>query len=801
MNFVSRLKAGRCVQKLKASTPPSPEEIEEVKVRLRELGEDAIRPLLESLGHGVARGPAMDVLESLLSDDTLAVFVEALASPNPAVVSGVTKVLARTKHYQAFPLVELLGDASLPKAALEAVLFEKAKEIPSWRLVEAIPDLPRDSRTVVFRLLERATDESAVEPMVALLEHEDWSVRLYMARLLGEFPRAEVRKGLVKLLRDKNKEVRRQAVKSLHQIKATDSIPELVNALRDGDLKVQSAAIDAVSGLGDASSVNDLLEVLKDQNEYSRRAAVEVLNEIATTEAVQDLVRALRDEDWWVRVRAADALGSLGGDHVVQAVIGLLDDDDDFIRRYAVEILNAVTNEKAVAPLVQALDDPDWWVRERSIDALAKTGDPRAVEPIVGLMERDPGVAALCARALGELGHADAVRPLCRLATSSDEEGRREAVSALRALDSKDLPPELRTALQTVLKQTPASNTPISGGNAPLRVERAGQPMDLESLRNNRAPAKRAPTPSTDGTLTPSSPSATPAPVLNYHHLPSDTILLDRYLVRRRIGQGGFSAVYLVHDQAVQEEMILKILNPQLSTDDVALRRFVQELKVTRRLTHERIIRLYDFLDLGGAHAVSMEYFPGRDLGKVIDAEAPLPTRRVLGIAVQICEGLAAAHAGGVIHRDIKPANVLTGKDDTVKICDFGLASGGQQIGSRLTKSGFLIGTPEYMAPEQISGEEVDHRADIYSLGVLLYEMLCGIQPFAGETPVKVLFQHLEGEAKPLRDMVPGISSEVEELVGWTMARERRARPADANELKTAIENLLATMGAALPEA
>ena len=275
---------------------------------------------------------------------------------------------------------------------------------------------------------------------------------------------------------------------------------------------------------------------------------------------------------------------------------------------------------------------------------------------------------------------------------------------------------------------------------------------------------------------------------------------MDRYTIRRRIGEGGFSAVYLVRDEAVGEDVILKILNPQLSADEVALKRFVKELRLTRRLTHERIIRLYDFLDLGGAHAVSMEYFPGKDLGKLIDAEGPLPVRRVLGIASQICEGLEAAHAAGIVHRDIKPANVLVGEGDKVKIVDFGLASGSQQMESRLTKSGFLIGTPEYMAPEQIRGDGVDSRADIYSLGVLLYEMLSGKQPYTADTPVKVLFLHLEGEAAPLRERVPGLPAEVERLVTWTMARERDDRPENARELQAAIEGVLTGLGTALAE-
>ena len=204
------------------------------------------------------------------------------------------------------------------------------------------------------------------------------------------------------------------------------------------------------------------------------------------------------------------------------------------------------------------------------------------------------------------------------------------------------------------------------------------------------------------------------------------------------------------------------------------------ELKVTRKITHRNVIRIYDFLDLGGARAVSMEYFPGRDLGKLLAEESPLDPARSLRVIAQVCEGLAAAHAVGVVHRDIKPPNILVGMDDETRVVDFGLASAGQQSGSRLTKSGLLIGTPEYMAPEQISSEEVDHRCDIYSVGIVMYEMLTGVRPYTAETPVKVLFRHLEGEATPMASLAPHLPDSLIALTMSTMARHREDRPESA---------------------
>ncbi len=790
MKLVQQLRAGRFIQKLKASRTLAPEAVAEARERLVALGPDALSAVFECLGHGDARGPAMEVLGRLLTDETLPAYIDALTSPNPAVVSGVTRVLGQGRGYDPAPFLDLLADPTLPKPVVEAVLAEQAAHMPAHRLVSALPGLSKDARGVVFRLLERRVDAGAIPAMLELVGHEDQWMRLYMVRLLGRFDDGRVVRALPRLLHDPHPGVRLEAVRSLRQLGARSQIAALVGVLRDEDLRVQTEAIDAVTELGDAKAVPHLLEVLQDESEQTRRGAVEVLNVLATTEAVQDLVRALRDADWWVRVRAADALGGLGGPRVVEAVVGLLGDEDEFIRRYAVEILNAVPSERAVEPLVHALRDPDWWVRERSIDALAKTGDPRAVDPLLELMGMDPSVAPLCARALGSLGDVRAAEPLRELTASDSEEVRREAVEALRLLSRKALSEEDRERVNRALAAVRVGESPAGAEGIPLRVggrePRAdpgtGHDRPLPPVPETAAP--RAPGPGSGGAG--ATPGGTPAP--DFRELVPGTILLHRYRVLEKIGRGGFGAIYLVEDAAVQDRIILKILNPHLSGDEAALTRFVQELKLTRRISHRNIIRIYDFIDLGSAHAVSMEYLPGRDLGRLMNEEGRLGPERCLGIAAQVCAGLAAAHAEGVIHRDIKPGNILVGADDGVKIVDFGLAWAERGRGSRLTKSGILIGTPEYMAPEQIQGEAVDHRLDLYSLGIVMYEMLTGRAPFTADTPVKILFQHLEGEAPDLVRLNPDTPPEVAALVGEAMARDPEARPATAEELRQRIE-------------
>ncbi len=784
MKFVDDFVARRRAHALRSARSASEADLTRHVDELVAMGPAAIVPVSECLSHGEARGPALLVLDRLLTDETFESYIALLASPNPTVVSGASRVLCSGKRFTPRRLLAALKDGALPRPTLKPLLDAHVASLPAGDLVAAFPTLTRDAQVALLNAFESVTDPNLVPALAQLLAHADPWVRGSLAKFLAHRPGPGVIPGMIRLLSDSEKRIRLEAVHALHTLGAREAVGALLGSLEDPDLKVQSAAIDALRELADVSTVPQLVDVLAHESEYVRRGAVEVLNEVATAEAIQDLVRALRDADWWVRVRAADALGTLGGETVVIAVAGLMQDPDDSVRRSAIEILNAAPDPAALPTLVGALDDGDWWVRERAIDALGKTRDERAVDPLLAVLAREDATAVLCVKALATIGHPRTLRTLTGLLDSPLPDVRREAQVALQDFPRGELSSDDRSYLHGVLSRAGAPPTVTSA--VPMRIHGS---VSSGGMAVPFVPGPRE----TDGPRPVLRRESTGVLGLNYADLAVDQELLGRYRIVKRIGRGGFGTVYLAHDEVIQEEIILKILGAQLSMDESSIRRFVQELKLARRIAHRNVIRIHDFLDLGGTRAISMEYFPGRDLGLLLGEGGPLDLRRGLRIASQVCAGLAAAHAEGVVHRDIKPANILVGADDETRIVDFGLASA-QQGGadaSRLTKSGLLIGTPEYMAPEQISGEAVDHRADLYSLAVVLYEALSGIKPFTAETPVKVLFQHLEGSAVPLARAVPGIPDSVAELVMRAMARDPNQRPADAGALRATIEHAL----------
>lgn len=257
------------------------------------------------------------------------------------------------------------------------------------------------------------------------------------------------------------------------------------------------------------------------------------------------------------------------------------------------------------------------------------------------------------------------------------------------------------------------------------------------------------------------------------------TLVDNRYAVRSKLARGGMSTVYLATDQRLERDVALKVLHPHLAADDNFLGRLGREAKSAARLSHAHVVGVLDQGYDGQTAYLVMEYIKGHTLRDVISSKGALPPRLALALIDPVVEGLGAAHAAGLIHRDVKPENVLIADDGRIKIGDFGLA----RAVTASTSTGALIGTVAYLSPELVLGKQADARSDIYSVGIMLYEMVTGQQPFDGEVPIQVAYQHVNGTVGPPSDLVPGLAGEMDELVQWCTANDPENRPVDGNAL------------------
>jgi eukaryotic-like serine/threonine-protein kinase len=610
--------------------------------------------------------------------------------------------------------------------------------------------------------------------------------------ILSRFGTPEVQQALLGQLKDPSKIVRQAALAALLKTPALTNVQPVAPLLTDSDMEVTNRAIELLIKAHHPQTVQYLIPILKDESEYARRAAVEVLNEVGDANSIKLLLEAIKDSDWWVRSRAADALGKIGGPRVVDAVLLLVRDPDEDIRRTAIEILNLTKDERAVDYLLQATRDSDWWVSERAVDALAEIGSERALPRLLEMLKGPARSVPSAIRALAKLGSAQTIEALLPQLARQEKEIRVEAMHALARLSDERNADTIRTKIRSIGEVSTDQTVVVAANRALEDLDARFSTAEIASQRKAEivaaAPARTMLIENADlAELVRQNEAA--AQRLDVSTLKTGEILDGRYKYIEKIGKGAFGTVLLMEDTVVDERLILKFLNPAVSQDEEMMQRFVHELRYSRKITHRNVIRIYDFLFIRGNYAISMEYFPSHTLGAEIVNEKPLPVPRAVKYGIDIATGMAVAHEIGIVHRDLKPANVLINDQGLLKIVDFGVAAAQREGDVQLTKTGYVIGSPKYMAPEQILGKQVDPRADVYSTGVILYEMLTGVPPYSRGDHMAVMYQHVQGKARPPLEINSQLPQQLSEIVVKAMAVDKTKRFQSMDELRTALES------------
>jgi serine/threonine protein kinase len=270
-------------------------------------------------------------------------------------------------------------------------------------------------------------------------------------------------------------------------------------------------------------------------------------------------------------------------------------------------------------------------------------------------------------------------------------------------------------------------------------------------------------------------------------------VIADRYLVLARLGEGGMGRVYLAEHLKINRQCAVKVMNPSLVNDHESATRFAREASNAAQILHPNVAAVFDFGESDRTVYLVMEYVDGEPLSRILINDGALEPRRAVDIACQIAEGLTAAHELGIVHRDLKPDNVIVTQArsgrDVPKIVDFGIAKAASEAPQdALTRSGLVIGTPEYMSPEQLLGDPIDARTDVYSLGCILYQMLTGSTPFADESREQMIRRRLHEAPPRVRDVVPGLPRRLDATIAHMLARSPSERLASAAEARAALD-------------
>src|SRR6266404_727785 len=768
MSFFTNLRADRLVTEIRSSNDPTGAATQKAVARLKDVGPGAIEAVLAALPDAdkAATMAFVEVLAGLVSQKTFPQFMRGLVEGSARVISGISWALTSSRDYPPHLLLEALAIPGISKpTVLEVIAAQKSRFSVRELLAAAYTQEPNE-KAALFRVIGEIADQQSLPELIGRVQGKDPIARVHIINTLARFNTREVQTALQGLLKDPNKLIRGATLSALQRMDGPIDIERVCALLRDPEIDVLNRAIDVVIKANHPDTIRYLIEVLKDENENARRAAVEVLK-------------------------------------VIDAVLQLVRDKDEDIRRAAIEILNQTKDERAVESLIHATRDSDWWVSERAVDALAEIGSKRAVPRLLEMLQTPGSGKALpiVVRALGKLGDSKLVDTLLPLVARPEREIRIEAIQALSRVADEARAEQVRLELQaqmaspdqtisrmaaaavSELDNRIAGITPLTSGATPTPAQagvRPPQPTPAEAARTQLMsdPALGQTTKQVEAA----------AARLDIQTLKSGDIIEGRYKYIDRIGRGAFGTVLLMEDTVVDERLILKFLNPNVSQDEEVMKRFVHELRYSRKITHKNVIRIYDFLYIQGLYAISMEYFPSHTLGSEVVNDKPIELQRALQFGIDMCTGMTVAHQVGIVHRDLKPANVLINQEGLLKIVDFGVAAAHREGDTQLTKTGYVIGSPKYMAPEQILGKKVDERADIYAVGVMMYEMTTGVPPYSRGDHMSVMYQHVQGKARVPQELNPALPPGFSDLVMKCMSLDKAKRAQSMDELRASLE-------------
>jgi serine/threonine-protein kinase len=792
MAILAGFRADQLINQLVSEPNANTAKAQKTIAKLTSLGPAIVPNIIEALATTDKENTSTlaTILASLVSDKSLKYFIEGLADGGERVVAATTWALRNSHNFDANSLLEHLANPEVSKPAVIEILKTHQSSLNVHELLRRAYEMQPKEKAALFKIIDAIATEDLVPDLINRMDGKDPAIKIHLIGLLSKFHRAEINRALETQLDDTNRHVRSAALNALATRDEGVNVKRIGKLLTDADVEVQNQAVDVLVKLRHPDTLRLLIPALKAESEYARRAAVEVLNEICDPTSIKELLDAIRDEDWWVRARAGDALAEIGGPKVLDAVLELISDKDEDIRRTSIEILNSTKDERAVDHLLKATDDSDWWVRERAIDALSQIGDKKAIPKLVGMLGKDTKTDSVLVRALGKIGDDTVIDKIVPLLNSEDKNVRVEVVRTLSHLASEKRVDSLKTVL-TKIKQSDDGELVDVADKAIKDMDARFAPVDAaESMRAEKIADHTKTLLVEDQDIETIITAAQEKGILDISTLQPGDVVDGRYKFIEKIGKGAFGTVLLMQDQVVEERLILKFLNPNVSSDEEMMKRFVHELRYSRKITHRNVIRIYDFLHLQGCYAISMEYFPSHTLSAEIPDNKPMDFKKALQYSYDMATGMSVAHQAGVIHRDLKPANILVNDEGLLKIVDFGVAAAATSGGTELTKTGYVIGSPKYMAPEQILGKKVDETADIYSIGVIMYEMVTGIPPYSRGDHMSVMYQHVQGKAKGCQEVNPEVPDDFAALITKAMSVDKTKRFASMVDLMQALDNI-----------
>lgn len=787
-------------------------EVQPALEKLLDSRKAAMEKVLKTIDSGprLHHSTAYKLVNRLLDNSTVTTVLKALPALRHDAQNELSTQLNTSTQYDPHLLLPFLR-SPLSTSICKDLLTAHRRRFRAARLLAAVAKIDPDLQDTVFELIYSKIDETALAEAIALSHSKDAKLRQKVTSVISEFDNPAAHEALTQLLNDSDATVRLHALRGLVKIQANLPAAELFNLMAAAKKEEAPLVKALISASKDPQLLDQFLAALLSSKGKAKSLGIIGLAELINAEVLHTIFRKLADKPEATRSSLIQSLSEAGGEKFLDAANTLVSHTDADIQQQAASTFIELdsNNSKVRKGMIDSLSvDIPVEIKREYIEKLGEAGETTAIATLLNILNgAEKALFAPALDALNALGDQQALSAAFEALNHKDADIQSSALKCLVALTPGNFAARLRDQLldqanyihEDVVKQLVETVETLTTEHK-LKTE-PDYSNTLTSLKQLQADEFNFVQPGADtdelspfgddeqsavnamfGEDTPSdnvfgvaedtehASDAGTTPALTEEEpafkveLVEGLTLNDRYELIREIGRGGYGSVWLIRDTFIQEELVMKFLHQQLVSDEIAIERFIRELRLARKITHKNIIRLFDYLDLGQVTAISMEYFDGAPLSKLM-SDQTLEIDAILKITSIACEALHSAHEANVIHRDMKPANILVNNQNEVKIVDFGIAAASKHAESRLTRTGTLIGTPTYISPEQIQGKEVDARTDIYSLGIILYEMLTGAPPYQADDPMALIFQHVEGNARRIEDVNPLVSTALADVV------------------------------------
>ncbi len=728
-------------------------------------------------------------------------FFNSLDDDTSLVRAASKSILSESQQINPIKLLSRLHeDHGSNTEVIDIIEFQKER-LPPEVLIKNAFKLKKSSAIRLIKIAEtqaERVDMSALSIDPETLDNPD--IKIVLIRFLATANQPESAKLLCKFLGDKSKIITMEALKNLKSMSVSFDPSPVIRVIQDLGEEESRMGFDIITNKITPDTLPALTVLMTGKSDYYREESCKIVVKHVDEENLEKLLLALDVHEWWGKEQATKCLLSCGNENLFTIAIPLVKHSNEYVKQTAeqLSVRSSSVSGDASKSLTESLFHDNWQIREQAIKTLGDSGQRPAIVQLEKVIRKYPESSVAALKAVTQLGFSKGIELAAMCLKMQEATIQREALLTIKALVPAKHASKVRdgivakvSTLQAIVRDTALEvvNEITEKYKLPaIDLDQDGMfETRLLKIEANNQPVNQA---ASVATQTEDIEKTQVVSFQNIEELAEGDYWVDRYKIQKEIGRGAMGRVMLVEDETVGETLILKFMHPELTSDGQARERFLRELKYSRKISHQNVIRIHDFIVSQGISAISMEYFESHGLDQMIKKKLLSSHKLCLNILYQVSEGMLAAHQQEVIHRDLKPSNILVNDDKVAKVVDFGIASATSESEATLTKTGMIIGTPAYLSPERALGQEADLRSDIYALGIIAYAMFSGRPPYRGE-PMSLLFQHIEGKAVPLVKMDVGVKLGISLLVEKMMATDIEDRFQTMGEVRDAIEQLL----------